>query len=1287
MADNLIIKIDGDASNLEKELDNAAGTGVRAFKQFSDSTNTQMDRIEDSINDIRAKLIQTGKDGGNAMKDGANQAANAWSKVKTLLKTISGAMVVREVVKFGKEAIGLASDLTEVQNVIDVTFGEGNQKIENFSKSAAKQFGISELSAKKMAGTMGAMLKSLDVKNVDDMSLSLVGLAADMGSFYNLDAEEAFAKLRSGISGETEPLKQLGINMSVANLEAFALSKGIQKQFKDMTAAEQATLRYQYIMKATADAQGDFARTSDSMANQLKIAKLNIETVKAPLGQALLPAATAVTHGFNNFIQIAQKGFPMLKETISGFVQNAGEALDQFGIGERLTQGLTFARDAINEAIDFVLRLIQSAAESPILQEIGNALKGAFEGVLGVWDQIAALVSTLWEYIEPIWDSLKDSIGSFTNAFLEAKLMIIDVWQKITGVLSSALELVIGILTLNKEKIISGAKGLVTNVTGIFTTLWEGIGKILGFLWEGVATFFSTLWEKIKAKFKEMNLKENGKELLESLKQGFNTAWEAIKVWLSERKQKIEDEFRKIDLKAIGESAINKLKEGFVSAWAAIMTWLSEKKQAIIDSFTIDLKAIGEKIIESLKEGFEEKWAEVTAWFHKAVEDLTGWLPDVLKEKLGLKENATVEAPAAAAPSTGSRKKYEFDDPRGGNKHETTKKSAAEVKAQIEAAETMENAAEAIEDAAETITKPQSATGSLPYGDPRKKASQAQDPKTAEAVETIETSAETTAVQAKASADSAESTEKAAEAMQTAAEETQTAAESMADDGVQFVWDEGQMDGLLDGLEQKMDEQAKDDVTENHLKNLGDWVASLFKQSEETNEKALQGINSDMNDGFDAVTGGGGGGESDYTLLDEYNELHDLWVNNKDANGEWTADWSKGGLGETMRDLIGGKMPGKYWGDLTEEDKKRMAGMKASDGYTKGQYQTQFGNAGGAAGEPVTIPANLEIVSFETEDGAQTDVLDIDALKEAIPEETLESWDLLNTALQNIMLTLSGEGEEGGLSTALSAISTVLNEEIPTGIQLVTAGLQDTLPAAAAVAIEALGEAIKGENGEVTVSGEGMTLYTSLGAIKGVFEDIDVAIQNVSSKLQGLLPSAIATFIPWAGKATGATNSFAAAGFSAADAYTMAAAAVRDFIAALQELDAYRSGSGGGGGGTDRGGSGHIVTGSGGVFAAAHGGLVSGVGVVGERGPEVISTSRNMNVFTNRALEIAQEKVAAMMARDTVTGWNSSQTNITNDNSRATTVNVGTVLGADWLGNEIDRRMERLIRRELFYAR
>lgn len=159
--------------------------------------------------------------------------------------------VVTGLVENAQHYIDVASNLNEVQNVVDTTFGDSAEEVNNFATAAKEAYGMSELKAKQFTSTMGAMLKSMGMTEAQTlgMSTSMTGLAGDMASFYNLDYDTAFEKLRSGISGETEPLKQLGINMSVANLEAYALAQGITTSYNKMTQAQQATLRYNYLMR------------------------------------------------------------------------------------------------------------------------------------------------------------------------------------------------------------------------------------------------------------------------------------------------------------------------------------------------------------------------------------------------------------------------------------------------------------------------------------------------------------------------------------------------------------------------------------------------------------------------------------------------------------------------------------------------------------------------------------------------------------------------------------------------------------------------------------------------------------------------------------------------------------------------------------------------------------------------------------------------------------------------------------------------------------------------------
>ena len=250
------------------------------------------------------------------------------SALKGVMKTLGIALSVAAIISFGKACIELGSDLAEVQNVVDVTFGECNQVIEDFAKNAADEFGLSELAAKRYASTMGAMLKSMGItgKQLEDMSIKLAGLAGDIASFYNLDSDDAFAKIRSGISGETEPLKQLGINLSVANMEQFALTQGIKKSYSAMTQQEQALLRYNYLLSVTADAQGDFSRTSDSWANQTRILALRFESLKSTIGQGLTNVLTPVIRVLNvviSKIQVAADAFKRFTEIISGVKASA----------------------------------------------------------------------------------------------------------------------------------------------------------------------------------------------------------------------------------------------------------------------------------------------------------------------------------------------------------------------------------------------------------------------------------------------------------------------------------------------------------------------------------------------------------------------------------------------------------------------------------------------------------------------------------------------------------------------------------------------------------------------------------------------------------------------------------------------------------------------------------------------------------------------------------------------------------------------------------------------------
>ena len=265
---------------------------------------------------------QTIKETTQDLTNATNQWEKSGDKMAGIFTKIAaaaaGAKIGQALVELGKKAVNAASDLSEVQNVVDVTFGESAGEINKWAKNAITQFGLTETQAKQFASTMGAMMKSSGIAGdeIVEMSEKLAGLAADMASFYNLDFETAFQKIRSGIAGETEPLKQLGINMSVANLEAYALTQGITKSFEAMSQGEQIMLRYQYMMNATADAQGDFARTSDGFANATRLLGNNIDALITKLGAPLIGPI--------------EKAIGYINELLGGLVSPERTVLDDF---------------------------------------------------------------------------------------------------------------------------------------------------------------------------------------------------------------------------------------------------------------------------------------------------------------------------------------------------------------------------------------------------------------------------------------------------------------------------------------------------------------------------------------------------------------------------------------------------------------------------------------------------------------------------------------------------------------------------------------------------------------------------------------------------------------------------------------------------------------------------------------------------------------------------------------------------------------------------------------------
>lgn len=267
---------------------------------------------------------------------------------------IAAAFSVKKIVEFGKSCTELGSDLQEVQNVVDVTFPHMTAQVDKFAKSAAAGFGLSETMAKRYTGTFGAMAKSFGFteKAAYEMSTSLTGLAGDVASFYNITQDEAYTKLKSVFTGETETLKELGVVMTQSALDAYALANGYGKTTKAMSEMEKVALRYAFVQNQLSAASGDFIRTSDSWANQVRILKLNFESLKATIGQGLINVLTPVLKVINSILaklMTLASAFKSFTELITGKKADAGGGLKESA------SGLTAAAGAADSLADSTL--------------------------------------------------------------------------------------------------------------------------------------------------------------------------------------------------------------------------------------------------------------------------------------------------------------------------------------------------------------------------------------------------------------------------------------------------------------------------------------------------------------------------------------------------------------------------------------------------------------------------------------------------------------------------------------------------------------------------------------------------------------------------------------------------------------------------------------------------------------------------------------------------------------------------------------------------------------------
>lgn len=446
------------------KVNTATNSISSAFSKLSSGTLSLGNLVSKTASKIGGG-IKTIIGGFQRLGSGSSGLKTASFNLSALFKTAIGFKAIQGLVDFGRSAVDLGSQITEVENVVDVAFGSMSDKAYQFASTAKEQFGLSELAAKTYSGTMMAMLKSSGVAQnaASDMSITLAGLAGDMASFFNLDTDVAFQKIRAGISGEIEPLRQLGINMSVANMEAYALSQGITTSYNAMTQAEKATIRYNYLMSVTSDMQGDFARTSGTWANQVRLLTLNFQSLSAVIGQGviagILPAIQAINalmsklmqaaNVFRNFMYVlmgkklkgSQSGVSDIVSNLGG-IETAGDDAssgldDATSSAKKLKKALSVLPfDQLNQLTD---NSDNSGTSSKSLGSGLGDLADSFAGIQDSLDEVLTVDETpinKWAakirkaFINKDWQGLGSTIADMINVGMEKIYEVIS-WNNV----------------------------------------------------------------------------------------------------------------------------------------------------------------------------------------------------------------------------------------------------------------------------------------------------------------------------------------------------------------------------------------------------------------------------------------------------------------------------------------------------------------------------------------------------------------------------------------------------------------------------------------------------------------------------------------------------------------------------------------------------------------------------------------------------------------------------------------------------------------------------------------
>lgn len=513
------------------------------------------------------------------------------SKMTDLGKSMTVAITLPVVAGFGY-AIKAASDYNETLNKIDVAFKDQSKAVKDWAKTSIDKMGLAKASALDAAALFGDMSTAMGLNTTEaaNMSTELVQLGADLASFKNISFERAQVALAGVFTGETEALKGLGIVMTEASLEAFALKEGIKKPISEMSQSEKVQLRFAYLMDVTKNAQGDFERTQDGFANKLRKTREKFKELAAEIGEKLLPYADRLLDFIEKLAEKFESLTPQQQDMIikvAAITAVVGPLLIVFGaMATALGTIISLLASPVFWVVAAILGVIAGVAYLVYQNwdKIYAAVKPAYDlfvtGVLPILKEVGSFIKdqflTTMTSLKETWDELYETTKPYHD---ELKMFAQFVGAVLIGIIVVVGAAILGLIVVGLKLLEWGAKAIAWLISfGVWAdqTMSKFKTAVSGAI-TGVINWFKELPLKIGLAVGKLGSKlfNAGKEILQGLWNGLKDKWKSVKEWVGGLGDKIKNlkgpiEKDKIMLVHEGKAIMSGLNKGLQTGYGAV---------------------------------------------------------------------------------------------------------------------------------------------------------------------------------------------------------------------------------------------------------------------------------------------------------------------------------------------------------------------------------------------------------------------------------------------------------------------------------------------------------------------------------------------------------------------------------------------------------------------------------------------------------------------------------------------------------------------------------------------